>query len=82
MGNLPQDLPMADPIQISAYIICKDERDFLAQELADCRAALEVEDLALVQEAVERLDVAGQRIGELIYAAADQSAGGSTEPIG
>ena len=58
-----------------------EERDFLAQELADCRAALEVEDLALVQEAVERLDVAGQRIGELIYAAADQSAGGSTEPV-
>jgi molecular chaperone DnaK len=69
-------------------LLPEDERDFLAQELADCRAALEVEDLALVQEAVERLDVAGQRIGELIYAAADQSAAGSTgssgssEPIG
>jgi molecular chaperone DnaK len=61
-------------------LLPEDERDFLAQELADCRAALEVDDLALVQEAVERLDVAGQRIGELIYAAADQSASGASEP--
>jgi molecular chaperone DnaK len=58
-----------------------DERDFLAQELADCRAGLEVEDLATVQEAVERLDVAGQRIGELIYAAADQSGSSDPEPV-
>jgi molecular chaperone DnaK len=62
-------------------LLPEDERDFLAQELADCRAALEVEDLALVQEAVERLDVAGQRIGELIYAAADQSSNNS-DPVG
>ncbi|MFN0245895.1 MAG: molecular chaperone DnaK [Kofleriaceae bacterium] len=61
-------------------LLPEDERDFLAQEIADCRAALEVDDVALVQEAVERLDVAGQRIGELIYAAADQSAASSTEP--
>ena len=37
-----------------------------------------VDDLALVQESVDRLDVAGQRIGELIYAAAEQSSGGET----
>jgi molecular chaperone DnaK len=55
-----------------------DEREFLAQELAECRANLEVEDLGLVQESVDRLDVAGQRIGELIYAAAEQSSGGET----
>ncbi|HEY4177067.1 MAG TPA: molecular chaperone DnaK [Kofleriaceae bacterium] len=55
-----------------------DEREYLGQELVECRANMEVEDLATVQEAVERLDVAGQRIGELIYAAAEQSSGGET----
>jgi len=55
-----------------------DEREFLAQELVECRQGLEIEDLATVQEAVDRLDVAGQRIGELIYAAAEQSSGGET----
>jgi molecular chaperone DnaK len=48
-----------------------DEREFLATELAECRAALEGEDLALVQDAVARLEVSAQRIGEAIYAAAD-----------
>ena len=50
-----------------------DEREVLTAELVECRQALETDDLAAVQEAVERLDVAGQRIGELIYAAADSS---------
>ncbi|MBX3162801.1 MAG: molecular chaperone DnaK [Deltaproteobacteria bacterium] len=48
-----------------------DEREFLTGELAECKAALEADDLALVQDAVARLEVAGQRIGEAIYAAAD-----------
>jgi molecular chaperone DnaK len=50
-----------------------DEREFLAAELAECRAALEGDDLALVQDAVARLEVSAQRIGEAIYAAAESS---------
>ena len=52
-----------------------DEREFLIGELAECRAAMETDDLALVQDAVERLEVSAQRIGEAIYAAADPSGG-------
>jgi len=52
-----------------------DERDFLVAELAECRSQMEMEDLAMVQEAVERLEVSAQRIGEAIYAAADPSGG-------
>ncbi|HSK01215.1 MAG TPA: molecular chaperone DnaK [Kofleriaceae bacterium] len=50
-----------------------DERAYLAAELADCRAALEGDDLALVEDAVARLEVSAQRIGEAIYAAAETS---------
>jgi molecular chaperone DnaK len=50
-----------------------EEREFLATELAECRAALEGDDLALVQDAVARLEVSAQRIGEAIYAAAETS---------
>jgi len=53
-----------------------DERDFLITELADCQAALESEDLVLVQDAVARLEVSAQRIGEAIYAAAESGSGG------
>ncbi|MGE0872381.1 MAG: molecular chaperone DnaK [Kofleriaceae bacterium] len=56
-----------------------DEREFLANELAECRAALEGNDLPLVQEAVDRLEVSGQRIGEAIYAAAEPPAEPSAE---
>jgi len=54
-------------------ILADDERAMLEQELVDCRAALETEDLPLVQDAVARLEVSAQRIGEAIYAAADTS---------
>ena len=54
-------------------LIPDDERELLYQELAECRAGLETDDLALVQESVERLEVSAQRIGEAIYAAADSS---------
>ncbi len=47
------------------------DRELLAVELAECRAALEGDDLALVQDSVARLEVSAQRIGEAIYAAAD-----------
>jgi molecular chaperone DnaK len=55
------------------------EREFLVIELAECRAAIDGEDLVLVQEAVARLEVSAQRIGEAIYAAAEPASdpGGS-----
>jgi len=52
-----------------------DEHDFLSNELAVCRAALETDDLQTVEDAVARLEVAAQRIGEAIYAAAEGSGG-------
>jgi len=52
-------------------ILPDEEREFLATELAECRAALEGDDLGTVQDAVARLEVSAQRIGEAIYAAAD-----------
>ena len=52
-----------------------EELSFLGNELADCRAALESDDLAVVEEGVQRLEVAAQRIGEAIYAAADSGGG-------
>ncbi|HSD90786.1 MAG TPA: Hsp70 family protein, partial [Kofleriaceae bacterium] len=48
-----------------------EEFEFLSNELAWCRAALQNEDLETVENAVARLEVAAQRIGEAIYAAAD-----------
>jgi len=48
-----------------------DERDFLIQELAECREGVQGDDLAYVQQTVERLEVSAQRIGEAIYAAAE-----------
>jgi len=48
-----------------------DEREFLASELVECKAAMDADDLGYVQDAVARLEVAGQRIGEAIYAAAE-----------
>ena len=52
-------------------LLADDEREFLATELAECKSALEADDLGYVQDAVARLEVAGQRIGEAIYAAAE-----------
>ena len=56
-------------------ILAEEERQFLEQELVECRAAFEGEDLALVQDAVARLEVSAQRIGEAIYAAAEDTSG-------
>jgi molecular chaperone DnaK len=57
-------------------MIAPEEHEFLANELAECRAALQVDDLSVVEDAVARLEVAAQRIGEAIYAAAEGSSGG------
>jgi molecular chaperone DnaK len=53
-----------------------EEQTFLATELAECRTALESEDLQVVEDAVARLEIAAQRIGEAIYAAAESGGGG------
>jgi len=57
-------------------ILPPEEREFLVAELEECRVALETDDLAIVEDAVARLEVAAQRIGEAIYAAADESSSG------
>ncbi|HEX3766609.1 MAG TPA: molecular chaperone DnaK [Kofleriaceae bacterium] len=54
------------------------EREFLVVELAECRAAISGDDLAAVQDAVARLEVSAQRIGEAIYAAAEPVPGGES----
>ena len=54
------------------------EREFLVVELAQCRAALAGDDVAEVQDAVARLEVSAQRIGEAIYAAAEPAPGGES----
>jgi molecular chaperone DnaK len=54
------------------------EREFLVVELAQCRAGLAGDDLAEVQDAVARLEVSAQRIGEAIYAAAEPAPGGES----
>jgi len=56
-------------------MIPPEEHEFLVNELAECRAALETDELMLVEDAVARLEVAAQRIGEAIYAAADVGGG-------
>jgi molecular chaperone DnaK len=55
-----------------------DEREFLVVELAECRAAIGGDDLVAVQDAVARLEVSAQRIGEAIYAAAEPAPGGES----
>jgi molecular chaperone DnaK len=52
-----------------------EDRELLFAELAYCREAIAGDDLAVVEDAVARLEVAAQRIGEAIYAAADSSGG-------
>ncbi|HTR51924.1 MAG TPA: molecular chaperone DnaK [Kofleriaceae bacterium] len=61
-------------------LIPPEERDVLAQELEECRAAIALDELSVVEEAVARLEVAAQRIGEAIYAAAESVGGGGGEP--
>jgi molecular chaperone DnaK len=59
-------------------MIPPDEREFLVVELEECRQIILGDDLTSVQDAVARLEVAAQRIGEAIYAAADIGGGDET----
>jgi molecular chaperone DnaK len=56
-------------------LLSQGDYEQLAKELHECRQALEVEDLTVVEDAVARLEIAAQRIGEAIYAAAESSGG-------
>ncbi len=55
-------------------ILDEHERELLLLELADCRVGLDSGDITAVEEAVARLEVSAQQLGEAIYAAS--SAGG------
>jgi molecular chaperone DnaK len=54
-------------------------RDGVAAEVAACRAVIEAGELAAVEAAVARLELAAQRIGEAIYAGAE--AGGAAAVV-
>ncbi len=50
-------------------VLGERERELMLAELADCRAALDSDDLNAVEEALARLEVSAQQLGEAIYAA-------------
>lgn len=50
-------------------LLDEHERELMLSELADCRAGLDSDDLLAVEEAVARLEVSAQQLGEAIYAA-------------
>ncbi len=57
----------------------EEERELMITELAECRLALDSEDPGTVQDAVARLEISAQRIGEAIYATADLAEPGGGE---
>ncbi len=62
-------------IEELGHLLDPNERESLLGEIAECRVAIGGEDLAAVEDAVARLEVAAARIGEAIYAAADAPGG-------
>ncbi|KAB2900222.1 MAG: molecular chaperone DnaK [Kofleriaceae bacterium] len=52
----------------------EDERAEITSDVADCRNSVENGDLTEVEAAIARLETSAQRIGEVLYAAADGSA--------
>jgi molecular chaperone DnaK len=55
----------------------EDERATITSDVADCRNSVESGDLAEVEAAIARLETSAQRIGEVLYAAADGDASSS-----
>ena len=55
-----------------------DELAQISAEIAEAKAVIEVGQLAEVEAAVDRLEQAAQRIGEAIYATAEDGSGGAT----
>ena len=50
------------------HVVGERERELLLAEISDCRAALDTDDLLLVEEALARMEVSAQQLGEVIYA--------------
>ena len=57
-------------------MLTPDDRAAVALDVDDARRALETGDLADVEDAIARLESSAQRIGEMLYAAADAESGG------
>ncbi|HUQ07567.1 MAG TPA: molecular chaperone DnaK [Kofleriaceae bacterium] len=55
----------------------EDERATITNDVADCRNSVENGDLGEVEAAIARLETSAQRIGEVLYAAADGDASSS-----
>ncbi|MEZ4368657.1 MAG: Hsp70 family protein [Kofleriaceae bacterium] len=51
-------------------VLAPEVRDALVEDLAACREAVAGDDLAVVEDAIARLEASAQQIGEAIYAAA------------
>jgi molecular chaperone DnaK len=58
------------------HLLSEEERTGLAQELIDCRAALDSGDPSEIEGAAARLELAAQRIGEAIYSSAEAGGAG------
>jgi len=52
-------------------VLGEEERAALEGDLADCRNAIELGTLEQVRDAIERLEMSAQRIGEILYEGAD-----------
>jgi molecular chaperone DnaK len=52
----------------------EDERAAITSDVADCRTSVDTGDLADVEAAIARLETSAQRIGEVLYAAAEGDA--------
>ncbi|MBE7447858.1 MAG: molecular chaperone DnaK [Kofleriaceae bacterium] len=52
-----------------------EERDSIAADVAECRSSVEAGDVTDVEQAIARLEVSAQRIGEILYAASAGDAG-------
>src|SRR5262249_22664372 len=56
------------------HMLEPSEAELIAADLAECRQAAETGTIAEVEDAIRRLEVSAQRIGETIYAAATDGA--------
>ena len=57
----------------------EDERAAIASDVADCRTSVDTGGLADVEAAIARLETSAQRIGEVLYAAAESDVSESEE---
>jgi molecular chaperone DnaK len=64
------------------HMLDPSEAELIAADLAECRQAAETGTIAEVEDAIRRLEVSAQRIGETIYAAATDGAEGADGEAG